>query len=356
MEEDDDEPHMEPVLITELGVEEQRTSNRKLLFTGSMLDGALRLPAAINGIALRESFLSEAPFIVASNRPFWRKMIDNSNFQNILCYTYYFLSTCISDTSVVDVKKLSEINDTDLIKQIPANLAELYLTIPLKERDAFLPRFPEVLSYLLINAMRTTTPKHYRLMGMAQFREILLDWATELICGLRLSNCRLNREWFFADTSEGAILTNPSQFINRSEAGVAKKRMIIHHSPLIQMFIEPLKLPSSEKPLTLTVSHRPSRSLTALSSSNELPSLANTLRIREDSMDHNSVKKLLGKTNKRCNTRMAEYKKNNEELNKTVRTIRNQLKQELQTMKISKPLPISPPRSPLGGLKTQSSI
>lgn len=356
MEEDDDEPHMEPVLITELGAEEQRTSNRKLLFTGSMLDGALRLPAAINGIALRESFLSEAPFIVASNRPFWRKMIDNSNFQNILCYTYYFLSTCISDTSVVDVKKLSEINDTDLIKQIPANLAELYLTIPLKERDAFLPRFPEVLSYLLINAMRTTTPKHYRLMGMAQFREILLDWATELICGLRLSNCRLNREWFFADTSEGAILTNPSQFINRSEAGVAKKRMIIHHSPLIQMFIEPLKLPSSEKPLTLTVSHRPSRSLTALSSSNELPSLANTLRIREDSMDHNSVKKLLGKTNKRCNTRMAEYKKNNEELNKTVRTIRNQLKQELQTMKISKPLPISPPRSPLGGLKTQSSI
>ena len=192
----------ESVLITELGNDEhddhqqKKDIHHKVLFTESLIkhDG-LRLPAAINGIALRESFLSEAPFILSSNRSFWRKMIDNQNFQEILCHTYYFISSCISETSVVDLIKLSEARQSEYIKDIPGTLAQLYLTISLKDRDIFLPRFPEVLSYLLIHAIRTTNSKLHRLLSMAQFREILLDWCTELLSGIRLTNCRFDMQY-----------------------------------------------------------------------------------------------------------------------------------------------------------------
>lgn len=262
-------------------------------------NGKLKLPHTINHIALRESFLSEAPFVVTTNRPFWRKMIDNSNFQDMLCYTYYFIASCISDTAVVDLAKLATAKDAPYIKEITTNLAQLYMTIPLKERDMFFPKCPEILSYLLINAMRTAIPKHHRLMGMSQFREILLDWATELIGGLRLSNCRLNREWFFSDATEGPILTSP--IMSRPDGdepfGVAKRKMLINRSPLIDMFCDPMRLPRQEKPRIFTVTHKPNRELLAMQPSSSSPVLTDTsIRYRYDSMSHRQVKTLVGKT------------------------------------------------------------
>jgi hypothetical protein len=275
-------------------------------------NGKLKLPHTINHIALRESFLSEAPFVVTTNRPFWRKMIDNVHFQDMLTYTYYFISSCISETTVVDTVKLASAKETSYIKEITTDLAQLYMTIPLKERDMFLPKCPEILAYLLVNAMRTAIPKHHRLMGMCQFREILLDWCTELIAGLRLTNCRLNREWFFSDAIEGPILTHPIKYRqdNGDVHGVSKRKMLINRSPLIDMFCDPMRLPRREKPRTYTVSQVPCRDLLGMQPSSSSPVLTDTsVRTRQDTMGHRQVKSLIGRTMRDHNVRMEENHK-----------------------------------------------
>lgn len=283
-------------------------------------NGKLKLPHTVSHIALRESFLSEAPFVVTANRSFWRKMIDNVNFQDMLCYTYYFLVSCISDTAVVDLEKLAAAKEASYIKDITKSLAQLYLTIPRKERDMFFPKCPEILAYLLINAMRTAAPKHHRLMGMCQFREILLDWATELIGGLRLTNCRLNREWFFSDAIEGPILTHPIQ--TRAEddepPGVAKRKMLINRSPLIDMFCDPMRLPRQEKPRVFTISHNPKRNLLAMQPSSSSPVLTDTsVRYRHDTMSHRQVKSLIGRT-------LRDHNKRKGDIGKEVRSVQRE--------------------------------
>ena len=282
-------------------------------------NGKLKLPHTISHIALRESFLSEAPFVVTTNRNFWRRMIDNIYFQDMLCYTYYFIVSCISDTAVVDLDKLAAAKETSYIKDVTTDIAQIYMTIPRKERDTFLPRCPEILAYLLINAMRTAVPKHNRLMGMCQFREILLDWCTELISGIRLTNCRRDREWLFTDAIEGPILTHPilSKTGDDEPPCVAKRKVLINRSPLIDMFCEPMKLPRQEKPRQFTISHIPSRPILSMLPSSSSPVLSDTsVRIRQDCITHREVRTLVGRTlrdrNKRLDlnrTTMQKFKK-----------------------------------------------
>lgn len=338
---DDEEDWPSQVLITEIDaggsyVPKDQTfdpqfdeAKRTLLAN----NGKLKLPHTINHIALRESFLSEAPFVVTTNRPFWRKMIDNADFQDMLCYTYYFIASCISDTGVVDLDKLGRAKEAPYIKEITANLAQLYMTIPRKERDMFLPKCPEILSYLLINAMRTALSKHHRLMGMGQFRELLLDWATELIGGIRLTNCRLNREWFFSDAIEGPILTNPiiPRIDEGSEPnGVAKRKMLINRSPLIDMFCDPMRLPRQERPRTFTITHNPNRNLLAMQPSSSSPALSDTaVRYRHDTLSHRDARKIVSKTLRNHNKRMEQNKKEFAELRRENYLAKQAIKSEL---------------------------
>lgn len=356
LDEADDEPPVAsqpPVLITELDTTDREISTptfeeskRKLLAN----NGKLKLPHTINHIALRESFLSEAPFVVATNRPFWRKMIDNNNFQDMLCYSYYFITSCISDTAVVDLVKLASAKHASYIKDITTNLAQIYMTIPLKERDMFLPRCPEILAYLLVNAIRTAIPKHNRLMGMSQFRELLLDWCTELIGGLRLTNCRLNREWFFSDAIEGPILTNPirSRQEQDEQPGVSKRKLIVNRSPLIDMFCDPLKLPYSEKPRTFTISHVSNRSLLSLDLSPCSPVVTDSsVRTRFDLVTHKAAKRQLSKSKRVSRQRIAEHEKCTYEIKKELSNSRKTLLEELRLLEEDKKLATSKSSSSL---------
>jgi hypothetical protein len=55
-------------------------------------------PAPLNVIALRETFLAEAPFINLSNRLFWRKWIDSKEYVEILTSSYKFVQSCVTET------------------------------------------------------------------------------------------------------------------------------------------------------------------------------------------------------------------------------------------------------------------
>ena len=168
-----------------------------------------RLPSSVNLVALRESFLSEAPFISNANRTFWRRMVDNSNFQILLSSSYYIIADCVSDTSVVNVEKLQDIDvaNTPLIQTMATNISEMYYTIKLRERELLFAKLPEVLSFMALTALRTSMPKHHRLCLSAKFREILIDWYCEVVGGLRFTNCRTNREWLFTDVFDAQIVT-----------------------------------------------------------------------------------------------------------------------------------------------------
>lgn len=171
--------------------------------------GGEKLPASVNLVALRESFLSEAPFISNSNRTFWRRMVDNRNFQILLSASYYIIADCVSETSVVNVEKLQDIDvgHTPLIKTMATNISEMYYTIKLRERELLFAKLPEVLAFMALTALRTSMPKHHRLCLSAQFREILIDWYCEVVGGLRFTNCRTNREWLFTDVYDAQIVT-----------------------------------------------------------------------------------------------------------------------------------------------------
>jgi hypothetical protein len=69
-------------------------------------EDALRLPDVVNFVALRETCLSEAPFVSRSSRRFWKKWMDSSHYITILCSTLKILSGTINDVGSVDARAL----------------------------------------------------------------------------------------------------------------------------------------------------------------------------------------------------------------------------------------------------------
>jgi hypothetical protein len=69
-------------------------------------DGDITLPNGVNFVALRETFLSEAPFVKRSNRQFWKKCIDSRQFGNLFGGTMRLVTECVLDNGTVDAKKL----------------------------------------------------------------------------------------------------------------------------------------------------------------------------------------------------------------------------------------------------------
>jgi hypothetical protein len=153
---------------------------------------------------------------------------------------------------------------------------------------------------------------------------------------------RLHREWLFNESSEGPILTNPIQNFSPAEyIAIGKKRMVVHHSPLIQMFIEPLKLSSSEPPLNLTMSQNPARMLNVIlpAKQSELPAITTQMRIREDTIDHATARKIVGKALRARNSRMDDYNRSTTNLGRSIHKIRKNLAEELQTLRLSQKIP-----------------
>lgn len=74
---------------------------------------------------------------------------------------------------------------------IAQNMVTLYLlpNTTIHERDNFFRKMPEVLCYLIINALQFAQTKHHRIFSSNKFREIILDFLLELITGFMIYNC-----------------------------------------------------------------------------------------------------------------------------------------------------------------------
>ncbi|RYH05093.1 hypothetical protein EON65_45675 [archaeon] len=173
-----------------------------------------KLPPVVNFVALRETFLSEAPFVKRTNRSFWKKWIDSKQYTQSFAVLLRFITNCINDNGAINVGRLYDVEDNILIDKLSSNVAEM-LTLerdylrPSAAHDILFSRLPEVLAYMIINSLLSTLPKLARVYYSGQFRELLLDWLSELIGGVRLTHPRTDRDWLFHDANDiGIVLVN----------------------------------------------------------------------------------------------------------------------------------------------------
>lgn len=147
----------------------------------------VRLPPSVNAIALRESLLSEAPFVTKTNKAFWRRMIDDARYQHVLSAVFRFVLAAISDIGSINLDKLAVTKDDPFVEMMSTNMSEMIFFMKLRDRDLFFAKLPEITSFMVIEALHTCMPKHYRVYNSVRFREILLDWTSEMIGGIRIT-------------------------------------------------------------------------------------------------------------------------------------------------------------------------
>lgn len=232
-----------------------------------------RLPSSVNFIALRESLLSEAPFVSKSNKMFWRRMVDDYHYQNLLSCGFRHVLSCISDSGNVSIDKLLDMADSPFTSIMATNISEMIYSMRLRDRDVFFAKLPEITSFMIIEALHTSTPKHYRVYNSVRFREILLDWTSELLSGIRLSNVKAGREWIFNSALESNIMTTSSIPVilpNISAKQTAASSLYcVEHSPLVRQY---MGLKPDQKPTAggygfkAALSHSIDRPLTEMNS------------------------------------------------------------------------------------------
>jgi len=179
-------------------------------------DDTLRLPDVVNFVALRETCLSEAPFVNRSNRKFWKKWMDSSQYVTMLCATLKILNDCVGDNGNVDAEGMYAIQGNPLMEQVSMCIAEM-LVMERKRfsrsHDMLFIKLPELLCYMLVNSLHSCNPRQSRVFNSVKFRELLLDWLSELIGGIRMTNCQSERQWLFSDTIDTPITFNNNAFL-----------------------------------------------------------------------------------------------------------------------------------------------
>lgn len=170
----------------------------------------LRLPPEVNFVALRETFLSEAPFIKRSNRNFWKKWIDSKQYYNVLAASFMIVADSIADNGNILMRKLYELReDNQFLVRLAKNISEMMImdrSNGTRSHDSFFARLPELLCYMITNSLLSMAPKSSRVFFSVKFREVLLDWLSELIYGIRITNSKYDREWLFKDANDVPIL------------------------------------------------------------------------------------------------------------------------------------------------------
>jgi len=232
-----------------------------------MHDYEYKIPSAVNFTAIRESFLAEAPFVKKGSKGLWRKIIDGKNFGAILASTYSLLTNCISDAGSLNVQRLRSMDNPQLTT-MGKNLSDMFYFYSRLERDSFLPKLPEVMTYLVVNCLHTGIPKHYRMYNSIRFREILLDWFSEMYGGFRLSSCRSGRQWLFDECLDIPIfLTSPdTKITNDPKLSSASSRFALNNSPLVSMYMGPhlSAIATNNSGIKITMSHLPARPMMTL--------------------------------------------------------------------------------------------
>ena len=93
-----------------------------------------KLPASINYISLRETFISDAPFVKRTNASFWRKFLDSENFRAILSSNYHHIVGCIAESGMFDLESLYRFEGNQAVKLMSESYTEMYFNFSIKER------------------------------------------------------------------------------------------------------------------------------------------------------------------------------------------------------------------------------
>ena len=138
---------------------------------------------------------------------------------------------------------------------------------------------------MIINTLQTTAPKHNRVYNSYRFRDIVLDWTSELVSGIRPCNAKLHREWLYEGASDSNILItdshNKKSKNHRNNISLGpiitssshRTCFLLENSPLVTAYLK-LYEPNQQKfddrsksnvnKLTITLSHLPNRPVVTL--------------------------------------------------------------------------------------------
>ena len=216
-----------------------------------------KVPLSVNIIALREAFLTQAPFVSRGQKTLWRRMVDGQHFQHILGCLYSQVCSAIGDNGALDVVSLRDMECAEM-KCLARNFSEIFFFFSRFERDCFLPKIAELAVFMLVHTLHTAVPKHYRMYNSVRFREILLDFFVEVFGGLRLTSCP-GADWLFQDAQQVPIfLSHPDSKTDAdTSVSVQKSRFALRNSPLVAMQMGNSSNPGVAR--TFTLSHMPNR-------------------------------------------------------------------------------------------------
>lgn len=305
----------------------------------------MKLPNGYNVVAVRETLLSEASFVTRTSKGFWRRMMDNEQFVTMFTAGFHHVVECISDNGMILAERLTSVGpDNAFVAVMSTTLADMYFRFRRGDRDVFLPRLPELLCFMIVNALQAAVPKHQRVVNSARFRELIIDWSTELCGGIRSINCRTGKEWFFQDASDMPVMVSSS--VGASPAALAMaatlakrtaavlplnsvgSRYHLDHSPLVAMYIDKnnpsLASATAKNVLHVTLSHRPERPLLTLQEG-----LVKTVKFREKKVDVDEVRGLRREATLKRAQIMREFAAQKAQVNEDVAALREGMRESI---------------------------
>ena len=265
------------------------------------LDLTYKIPSSVNYIAIRESFLSEAPFVKKGGGGLWRRLIDAKCFYDMLCATYNLCSNCISHSGSFNVQEFKSV-DSQQIQAMAINFADIYYQFSSEERDIFMPKLPEVMLYMLVNCLHSGMPKHYRMFNSLRFREIVIDHFGELYAGIRPTSISTGREWLYEDCNDIPIFLTAPDYKKDPDVNVssASSRYRLSNSLLVNLRLGPHVSQNYDRivGMRMTMSHLPTRPLMTLTPSRSVLNEGkartkhfNTDRAKQSIKQTNNIKK-----------------------------------------------------------------
>ena len=234
--------------------------------------------------------------------------------------------------------------DTPAFDIMAKGFSQLYFAFNVADRDILLPRMSEICTYMVINCLLSSHPKHGRLYNSFTFREILLDYFSELFTGIRLSNCRLNRDWLFANAVEQHIVLEKPDCIPEIKANPGRGsntttyRMV--NSPLVTKYMNLNEKSVCTYGVNLSMSHFPERPLTTIEKNTGF----HTKKARAKHIHHQQVRDVLRDSRKNLKSFSEQYetqkKSSRQDIHKLKTTLDYQLKivnvEEREAMKKKK--------------------
>ena len=260
--------------------------------------------------------------------------MDNEQFVQMFTAGFQHVLEAVSENGRIHLDHFSNLDNSELIETMSNNLAEIYFSYTRGERDVFLPKLPELMCFMIVNALQAALPKHQRVFNSVKFRELLLDWATELVGGIRSMNTRTGREWFFQDAVDMPVMTSgtSSAFQDSMSAALTARKTVLplnsvgcryhlDHSPLVARYIDKnnpsLAAATAKNMLHVTMTHDPDRPLLSLQHG-----LEKTVKFREKKVDSELVGGLRKEAIGKGSRLLKEYKASKQSVQEDIGKLR----------------------------------